>query len=344
MDILTSVVLSGIAWDGIKEVGKLTGGVLKDKLRKWTISDGECNQIADIINKSSEYAKDNKRVFDILIEENSEIKKIIQSIQPSAINNLHNSRSSFSYSPIIQGNGNNVVINDQREIITKKVEENKKIDEDEIYLSYLEQWCKYTDLNNWNAWTSWMLGSGQPRISQEMMNNLGELREWLFSRIWPGKHKELEASFTNFGYVLNDLYNKFDEHSVERGTMFQTEKFYKVGPYDRELYNKLLKEFNFHVSIVQDLVLELTRAANYICDNVRKFIMPRFRLDKGKLLVTYGPCMDLSFKTICTEYIGDERILIPYPGLEEFKSIRTNRDHRFGIGVSPEDPVFLETI
>ena len=218
----------------------------------------------------------------------------------------------------------------------------KNIIEDKIYLNYIKKWCEFIDIDNWNGWTSWMLGSGQPGISQEMFKRLGELREWLYSRIWPGKYNDIEGSFTNFRYVLNDLYNIFNEHCQKRGEMYQTEKFYKNDRWDSKQYDKLSKEFDYHVDLVQDLILELTRAANYICDNVRKFILPEFRLEEGKLLVTYGPCNDFTFKTICPEYKDNERILMIYPGLDEFKIIRVNRDFGFGIGISPEDPKFLQ--
>lgn len=212
---------------------------------------------------------------------------------------------------------------------------------EDIYLGYINKWCDFVEINNWNTWTSWLLGGGQPEISVEMLKKLEELREWLFSRVWPNEFSELEISFENFRSVLNDLYNIFYEHCKKSGEMYCTEKFYKIDRWDEKLYHELSKEFDFHVDLVQDLTLELTRAANYICDNIRKYIKPDFRLEEGKLLVTYGPCMDFTFRTICPEYRGEERIFKPYPGLEEFKVIRVNRDHGFGIGTSSKDPDFL---
>ncbi|WP_182629459.1 toll/interleukin-1 receptor domain-containing protein [Clostridium chromiireducens] len=211
-----------------------------------------------------------------------------------------------------------------------------------LYLSYIDKWCDFADISNWRTWTSWMLGSGQPHIFIENWEKVEKLREWLFSRIWPNKLVELEDSFENFRLVLNDLYNIFNEHYEKRGKMYYTEKFYHIDEWNEQRYQQLLGEYNFHVCLVQDLVLELTRAANYICDNIRKYINSDFRLDEGKLVVTYGPCMDSSFKTICPEYRSDERTVKPYPGLEKFKEIRIDRDHKFGIGVSCHDPEFLE--
>jgi len=208
----------------------------------------------------------------------------------------------------------------------------EKQHEDEIYSSYIEEWCNLTDINNWNGWTSYMISDGQPKISKEMDTKLNELSTWMLSRIWFKRYIELEESLKNFQRVLGDLYNTFHEHSTEYFDMFITDKFYKINRWDEKLYANLVNEYNFHVDLVEDLVLELTRAANYVCDNVRRFLLPSFRVSEGLLLVTYGPCMDLSFKTVRTEYRGQERILQPYPGLERFKEVRTSRDFCFGAG------------
>ena len=211
----------------------------------------------------------------------------------------------------------------------------QKQKEDEVYSAYIEEWCCLIDINNWEAWSSWVLGCGQPRISIEMIKKLEELKAWLLSRIWPRRYHELESAFENFRWVLEDFYKVFTEHALEKRDMFVTEKFYKIDEWNSELYSHLHKEFIFHVDLVQDLMFELTRAANYICDKVRRFIIPSFRIKEGVLLVTYGPCMDMSFKTVRTEYRGDERILIPYPGLIDFKIVRKNRDRHFGEGEKP---------
>ncbi len=82
-------------------------------------------------------------------------------------------------------------------------------------------------------------------------------------------------------------------------------------------------------------MLELTRAANYICDAFRQFIDPGFRLLEGKVLVErdfvfYENFDFFDYELFLTEYRGQERILQPYPGLEQFKIDRENRDVYFG--------------
>lgn len=213
---------------------------------------------------------------------------------------------------------------------------------DEIYASYIEKWIELSHLNEWKAWSSHLLSHGLPKIWKVVDNNLRELREWIFSRIWPARYPELEDAFENFRRVLQDFQNVFHEHSKEAPDLFYTDKFYQINEWNKKEYERLSKMHEFHVDIVMDLMLELTRAANYICDKVREYIDPVFRLDEGLLIVESGPYMSQSWRQHKVMYRGEERIRIPYPGIEEFKKIRNNRDYAFGIGTSEDDPQFLE--
>lgn len=210
-----------------------------------------------------------------------------------------------------------------------------------IYMGYVDEWCELVDLDNWNSWSSFMFGSGQPHISKDMYKRMSKIQEWLLARVWPHKNKEIEGAFENFRLVLRDLYNLFSEHIQDDDNMIITEKFYKIDRWDDELYSRLHKEYEYHVYLVEDLMIELTRAANYICDIVREQFQPDYRIDKGYALITYGPCMDFSFKTRAVKYQEQECTLIPYEGLEAFKINRENRDFNFGVGTSIEDPKFL---
>lgn len=216
--------------------------------------------------------------------------------------------------------------------------------DDEVYSTFIETWAELANINEWKAWTSFVLGGGQPSILIERDAKLYELRDYLFSRIWPKRYPDLEAAFENFRKVLQDFQNTFHEYSKKVGDYgYETEKFYQIREWDEERYEILARRFDFHVDLVQDLMLELTRAANYICDKIRKNVLPTYRVAEGLILAESGPHMDLRFHTYRLEYRGDEREEIPYPGLERFKQIRETRDVHFGIGSSSEDPKFIKS-
>lgn len=206
--------------------------------------------------------------------------------------------------------------------------------DEEQYAGLVQEFCDMVDINNWESWSSWVLGGGgYPRISIEIHTKLNGMRNWLLSRVWPTRYPEIESSFQNFRLVLNDFLNVFAEHSEPYGDeMLATKKFYRISEWDPEKYNYLAKQHDFHVRLVQDLMLELTRAANYVCDRVRERFFPTFRLGEGVLLVTDGPYVDMSYRTRRCEYREPERTDRPYPGLAAFKSVRESRDHSFGCG------------
>jgi hypothetical protein len=210
--------------------------------------------------------------------------------------------------------------------------------DDELYATYIEDWMRYVDIENWKSWTSSVLSFGQPRLAVSCEEQLNNLSEWILSRIWPGRYPELEEAFENFLFVLQDFLQVFHKHSERRDERYETVTFYKYRVVEQDVYDKLLEAYNFHVDLVQDLLLELTRAANYICDRVRQFIDPAFRLKKGVILVSTGPTSSLSFELIRTQYHDSERTLHPYPGLEQFKIERKNRDVHFGVGVEAKKP------
>lgn len=260
---------------------------------------------------------------------------------------------------ILMCNIHHKVIDDQEQFYTVEILKEMKSDHEEwvrnslnidekqirdelIYSTYIDEWVKRADLDNWEAWTSWLLGSGQPSISKQKLQELEELKVWIFSRIMPNTFIELENSFENFRRVLQDLINTFNLHSIDRGEGLETEKFYKkLDRWDPELNNKLHKEYIFHIDLIMDLTVELTRAANYVCDQIRRYILSDFRLKEGLLVFTTGPFMDMSFKTYKVRYIGDQRTGIPYNNLNQFKKERQNRDYNFGAGADVEESLKL---
>lgn len=209
--------------------------------------------------------------------------------------------------------------------------DNQKQIDDEIYATYVEEWATRLKIDDWRRWASWLISHGQPSISDEMKQSLEEIRPWLLSRIWPGRYPQLESAFLNFRRVSQDLCNVFGKYAVKRGDNFwQTKKFYQIEEWNPDLYKRLSDEFDDHVGLVEDLALELTRAANYVCDNVRKVLLSSYRIREGALLIDGGPYMDMSFKTYRVEYSGAERTDLPYPGLETFRTVRFDRDLSFG--------------
>lgn len=218
----------------------------------------------------------------------------------------------------------------------------KKQNDEELYATYIENWIELSHLTHWRGWTSRVLCANDPELDIEVDKSLKQLREWILTRIWPKRYTELENALENFRRILQDFQNLFHKHSTKSHDIFYTKKFYHIDGWNPDEYEMLLKRYVFHVGLVEDLVLELTRAANYICDKVREFIDPIFRLSEGALIVESGPYMDFTWRQRRAEYSEKEKTDIPYPGLEKFKKVRTERIFCFGVGTDVSDPAFLE--
>lgn len=216
--------------------------------------------------------------------------------------------------------------------------DHKKQHDDLVYADYVDTWIKLTHLDQWTAWSSWILSSGQPRQSREIDDDLRTLRNWLLRRIWPGRYTAIESAFRNFFIVLQDFQEKFREHAIPSndGEMLRTEKFYKIDRWDDEAYATLSREYSWHVDIVGDLMLELTRAAQLVCDRIRENMAPSFRLAEGRLIVQSGPDFNFGFHDFVVQYSQQEREMdAPYPGFQQFLTIRTQRDIHYGSTEKP---------
>jgi hypothetical protein len=236
-------------------------------------------------------------------------------------------------------------LHDMKDAHEKWVRENLEYDaakqqDDEKYADMLDTWQRLAHVDDWMAWSSHVLSNGQPSMHTEIDKDLLELRSWLLNRVWPERYIDVENAFHNFRNVLSDLQEQFRRHAepLWGGEMLWTKKFYKIDEWDPAKHQELLRRFNFHVDVVDDLMLELTRAGNLLCDRVRESFAPSYRLKEGRLVIQTGPNMRFEYKNVVVQYSADERAVArPYPGLVAFLSERSGRDMHFGKGTVPTE-------
>ncbi len=225
--------------------------------------------------------------------------------------------------------------------------------EDEVYSSYVDKFMELAEIENWKGWTSFIFGGGQPHIYEGNLRKIRELIEFIISRVWFGRYPELEKAFYNFKNISNDFLSVFEKYSarpvIDRELsqeekdeqMIWTRKFYKIDEWNPELYQKLYDKYEYHCLLVEDLALEMRRAANHLFDMVRKYLFSGFRIKEGVLLIEIGPFMDLSWKTVRVEY-KKEALTNLYQGLKHFMEDRVNRNYYRGDGGSEDYfPTFL---
>jgi hypothetical protein len=209
--------------------------------------------------------------------------------------------------------------------------------EDETYATYIEDFLNFAGIGDWEGWSSFVLSGGQPEVSKDRFEELQQLNGYLLSRIWSNRYPKLEFAFKNFRLILNDFLQVFAKYlDKSDGEMYVTEKFYKREYHlDPKDYDRLGAKFDYHVDLVQDLMCELTRAANFLIEQIRYYISPSFRTKEGLLLVTTGPGMDFKWTTIRLEYSIKDPEQLKYKGLRDFMTVREKTYH-FGKGVSED--------
>lgn len=204
----------------------------------------------------------------------------------------------------------------------------------EIYASYVEEWGCLAMVENWREWSSHVMGCGDPKMGKDSSEKLCELSNWIHSRVWPKRYPSLEEAFEDFRNVLVDFLETFHRHIDDRdGEVLWVSKFYQIEEWDPPRYQRLSRQWEFHVDLIFDLMFELTRAANRICDQVRETIDPMYRLREGLLMVVASDITGaIQYRA---EYANES---MKYPGLEQFKLDRKDRTPHYGEGVSVDDP------
>jgi hypothetical protein len=196
----------------------------------------------------------------------------------------------------------------------------------------VDEWAERAALDRWEEWSGSICEGDWPRIAGQENERIRDLRLWMLRIIWPKTLPELETVFENFRRVLEDFHSVFFRHADASRIegVIVTEKFYQNVEFSSwEVRDELHGEYSRHVGLVENLFVELTRAANYICDAVRDNIDPNFRLEDGALYVLSGPDMMLRYSRLRVEYKPEERVGTPYPGLEDFRRVAGTRDFCF---------------
>lgn len=190
------------------------------------------------------------------------------------------------------------------------------------------EWASRASLEDWSDWTSFLLGV-QPFINTKRFRNLRSVGEWLLARYWPDSYPGTKKSMLNYLNVHGDFYRYLSDIGHNQGENLIVRQYqHEVDGWDPPRYDHALKRFEEESRTVGELTVELTRAANFVCDEVRSEVDDQFRLAQGKLLIHVQA--GLGHMSLVPEYSPDERAMEwPYAGLGQFAVDRTARDFHF---------------
>ncbi len=223
----------------------------------------------------------------------------------------------------------------------RKTERERRADELVLrHAALVDEWERRVALDEWRRWVSPVYGDGHPHMEQEDFDRLSSTREWIFSRVWPGTEPALERSFENFRCVAQDLQltlSRYPHETLAKQGLVAPTRFYNDPSWQMSVGDqpRLDAMYEWYADFLADLALELTRAANLVCEAVRQTIDPRYRLAEGVVMLESGPYDDFNYRLHRPRYrtAGDWS---PYPGVREFVAVRTQRDEHRGDGALPD--------
>jgi hypothetical protein len=205
----------------------------------------------------------------------------------------------------------------------------------------VDEWERRVSLDEWQRWVGPVFGDGHPRMRREDFDHLSETRRWMFSRVWPGTEPILEEAFENFRWVAQDL--QFVLEHYPHGVLaaqgwVAPQRFYNERGWIARIgdHHRLDDLYDWYAFLLEDLALELTRAANLVCEAVRQTIDPRYRLAEGLVVLESGPYADFLTRLHRPRYPTGSG-WSPYRGLDDFLIAREHRDEHRGTGTVPAE-------
>ena len=159
-----------------------------------------------------------------------------------------------------------------------------------------------------------------PRISQHGMEGLEEFQTWAVSRVG-SPNSLVAAAVANVSRIVDDLSGVFGYEAEYRDGYFSARKWYRDF-FQAQRYRKVA-DFEVHVRLIHNLVVELIRAVNLVIGRLRQ-ADPALLPDQPLAIVAVGP----DYKPVqAVEYLDDAAAAPqPYPGLRAFTAVIANRD------------------
>ncbi|MFI5298907.1 MAG: hypothetical protein ACHREM_12485 [Polyangiales bacterium] len=212
---------------------------------------------------------------------------------------------------------------------------------DEHYAWCLDEWEARCLVAEWEQWASPLLSNGQPSVREDVVDRLWDAQSWLRKRAWSGDRPDLEACFVNFARVLHDLLATLNKYAHRNGDSLEIEMTHqRLKNWDEQVFAIRFQRFHFAVDLVMDLTLELTRAANLLSAQVRRDLLPTYRLREGLFSVIAGPNARLEWPILHPEYAAGTAPTLAYEGLPLFLVARFARDACFA---EEEQPTIVAT-
>ncbi|MFD6190343.1 HNH endonuclease signature motif containing protein [Streptomyces sp. NPDC060275] len=177
-------------------------------------------------------------------------------------------------------------------------------------------WEQKMQLDQWESVTA-RLNQPIPILDDASYSRLIQAGAWLLKMRWPNRFPRTEQAFRNLHHVMADLLNHLQNcMESESGSVWRLRREYKNIGWDPDAYKTLFAEFQVERFCLYVLVIEATKAINWVIAEAAGEVDRFYRFDQGLILMRDG---DGIFKTwmLRLEYDADELVgetPAPHPG------------------------------
>ena len=162
---------------------------------------------------------------------------------------------------------------------------------------------------SFNTWENWMspLFSPSHRIKEDIYDKALDYSLKMYKAIWPGTLPELEAAMKFFSNTMNTMLNLYMKNAESKEDYFKEDRSYKEQWHSEKIFREFSDRGERWERYLEELIIEVVKAVNWLADLVRRDINPLFMATDGKFSLIWGPDDNLSFNTIVPEYSTDEK-------------------------------------
>ncbi|GHE84688.1 hypothetical protein GCM10018772_04650 [Streptomyces fumanus] len=195
-------------------------------------------------------------------------------------------------------------------------------------------WEQKMKLDQWELVTA-RLNQPIPILDDASYSQMIAAGAWLLKMRWPNRFPRTEQAFRNLHHVTADLLNHLQNCMESRNEdAWRLRREYKNIGWDPDAYKILFAEFQVERFYLYVLVIEATKAINWVITEAANEVDMFYRFDQGLVLMRDG---DGIFKTwmLRLEYESDELAgenPAPHPGknaIVEFLKEHISRDAHY---------------
>lgn len=205
---------------------------------------------------------------------------------------------------------------------TRSAADVKKVADSAVYASLIDAAVEKCMLENWQSWSSYA-NSTSPMWKNEWIDNIDDFRMLVLRAIWPGTLPELERAIKTLAITIQRAVQVFMEHSELYGDTWRETRFYKGVSCNTPEHRKVLKAYEDWIREQDRLIVESTKAANWLAENVRRDINPMFFVTNGKFMIVSANIMGNCFSV--PEYTQEEKDQLPERIMDESDALQVEK-------------------